>query len=202
MPDNLGQLYSLANLQYEPLFIRNARDVLLKAAADYEAAEYWQDREKIGMEMKALLNTRLSKVFATCGGLQLLVIVLPADFEDSIVQTQVQEQMVKTKQNQQYAQSIAADTTVFQATFKKNVTVTKQGADAMYQQVTKIAEARANQKLVDIEAETMKIIQTMLNLTPEQMIAYQQFVAYRNLQNASFIYGLDNARPMLTIPAT
>merc|ERR1712125_145527 len=138
---------NLANLQYEPLFIRNARDVLLKAAADYEAAEYWQNREKIGTEMKALLNERLSKVYATCGGLQLLVIMLPKDFEDSIVQTQVQEQMVKTRQNQQHVQSIIADTTVYQATYSKNVTVTKKGADAMYQQVTKIAEAQANQRL-------------------------------------------------------
>ena len=36
---DVAKLYSLANVYYEPLFVRNARDVLLKAAADYDAPE-------------------------------------------------------------------------------------------------------------------------------------------------------------------
>ncbi|CAE7370430.1 vps18 [Symbiodinium natans] len=58
----LGKLFALANLNYEPLFVRNARDVLLKAAADYDAPQYWEEREKIGHEMQSLLNKRLRGV--------------------------------------------------------------------------------------------------------------------------------------------
>jgi len=196
----LGKLYQLANLQYEPLFVRNARDVLLKAAADYEASEYWQDREKIGGEMMALLDDRLSTVYATCAGLQLLVIELPAEFEDSIVRTQVQQQMVKTRQNEQVAYSIRADTKVLEAAYSRNVTVTRSGADALYDQRTRIAEAVANQRMLEIEAATMRRIRERLSLSAEQIVAYQQFAAYRNLKNASFIYGMRNA--MLSMPAT
>lgn len=198
-PDSVAKLYSLANMQYEPLFVRNARDVLLKAAADYEAFEYWKDREKIGEEMLALLKLRLSSVYATCTGLQIMVIELPKEFETSIVQTQVQQQMVKTKQNEQLAKRIRADTTVLQAEYAKNVTVTTNGADATYTQITKIAEATANQRMLEIEAKTMREISRRLKLTPSQMVAYQQFATYRALQNASFIYGLKNT--MLTMPA-
>lgn len=198
-PTSLGKLYKLANLQYETLFVRNARDVLLKAAADYEASEYWTNREKIGKEMRTLLNKRLNGLFATCAGLQLLVIELPEEFETSIVQTQVQEQMVKTKQNEQHAQSIQADTTVWQAFFTRNVTVTRNSADALYKQATNIAEAEATQRLLKVEAQSMRIISQTLGLTAEQMIAYQQFVAYQTLKNASFIYGMGNT--MLTLPA-
>lgn len=196
--DRLGDLYKLANLQYEPLFVRTAKEVLLRAAADYEASEYWQEREKIGIEMQDLLQKRLLSVYATCTGLQLLVIELPTEFEESIVQTQVQQQQVKTKMNVQQASRIEADTTVLEAKYAQNVTVTRTGADALYDQETRIAAAVANQRMVEVEANVMDHIQGTLGLMPFQMVAYQQFAAYYTLQNASFIYGLDNA--MLQIP--
>eukprot|EP00929_Paragymnodinium_shiwhaense_P093966 TRINITY_DN54319_c0_g1_i1.p1 TRINITY_DN54319_c0_g1~~TRINITY_DN54319_c0_g1_i1.p1 ORF type:complete len:353 (+),score=78.43 TRINITY_DN54319_c0_g1_i1:69-1127(+) len=198
-PEKLGELFRLSNLQYEPLFVRNARDVLLKAAADYEAFEYWQAREKIGTEMQALLKERLASVYAECTGLQVLQIELPLEFEASIVQTQVQQQEVKTKQNEQMAKKIRADTTVLQASFSRNVTVTKSGADADYTKTTNIARASANQQMLRVEAETMSYTQQRLGLTPSQMVAYQQFASYQALQNASFIYGLKNS--VLTIPS-
>eukprot|EP00927_Polykrikos_kofoidii_P065113 TRINITY_DN60904_c0_g1_i1.p1 TRINITY_DN60904_c0_g1~~TRINITY_DN60904_c0_g1_i1.p1 ORF type:complete len:371 (+),score=70.89 TRINITY_DN60904_c0_g1_i1:139-1113(+) len=194
----LGELYKLANMQYEPLFLRNARDVLLKAAADYEAFEYWQAREKIGKEMQVLLHERLSTVHARCAGLQIMIIELPTEFEDSIVATQVQEQMIKTKQNEQQALRIQADTTVLQAAYSRNVTVTRNSAESTFQQITRIAEATANQRMLDAESSAMQYAQELLHLSTDEMVVYQQFLAYQNLQNASFVYGLGNA--MLTLP--
>eukprot|EP00928_Gymnodinium_smaydae_P005328 TRINITY_DN11819_c0_g1_i1.p1 TRINITY_DN11819_c0_g1~~TRINITY_DN11819_c0_g1_i1.p1 ORF type:complete len:346 (+),score=69.40 TRINITY_DN11819_c0_g1_i1:16-1053(+) len=197
--DSIGKLYRLANLQYEPLFVRNSRDVLLKAAADYEASEYWENRDKIGSEMQMLLDKRLSSMYATCAGLQVLVIDLPKEFEASIVQTQVQEQMVKTRQNDQKVTKIQADTTVIEAIYKRNVTVTRMGADAEFTQVARIAAALADQRLLQLEAETMRRIQTSLNLNAKQMVAYQQFVSYRSMGNATFVYGLGD-KALLTLP--
>lgn len=199
-PDSLGKLFSLANLQYEPLFVRNARDVLLKAAADYEAFEYWSHREKIGNEMKQLLDERLTSLYAHCPGLQVMVIKLPGEFETSIEETQVMQQMQKTRQMDQQMRRIEADTTVLKASFARNVTVTKTGADASYSQALRIAQARAAQRLVEVEASAMEKVKLILNLTSEQMVAYQEFVAYASLHNASFVYGLGNA--MLTLPTT
>merc|ERR1712151_116749 len=102
--------------------------------------------EKIGNEMKILLNDRLKTVYATCQGLQMLVIDLPKEFENSIVDTQVQQQMVKTRQNEQQASRITADTSVRQAEYNRNVTVTRSGADALYSQARAVAQAEANRK--------------------------------------------------------
>jgi len=189
----LGKLFAMANMQYEPLFVRNARDVLLKAAADYEAFEYWQNREKIGEEMQVLLHKRLQNVYASCGGLQIMVIDLPPEFEKSIVDTQVTQQMQKTKQNEQEASKIEADTTVLRSNYTRNVTVTKNGADAMYTQLVGIAKAKAQQQMLEAEARAMQQVQKKLGLSPEEMVVYQQFVAYHSLANASFVYGLGNA---------
>lgn len=197
-PENLGKLYQMANMQYEDLFVRNARDVLLKAAGEYEATDWWQDREKIGVEMMVLLNERLASVYTSCTGLQLLVVELPEAYETSIVNTQVQQQQVRTRQNEQQVSRINADTLVLQASFRRNVTVTRSRADSLYNQLTSVAEAQANQRMLEIEAHTMRNIQEQLGLNPKQMVAYQQYAAFRSMQNASFIYGLGNV--MLTLP--
>ncbi|CAJ1443598.1 unnamed protein product [Effrenium voratum] len=140
--DKLRKLFALANQQYEPLFVRNARDVLLKAAADYEAYQYWLEREKIGQEMKETLDLRLAQVYANCGGLQIMVIDLPPEFETSIVQTQVMEQMQQTKQNEQQASRIEADTDVLNSTYTRNVTITRNGADALFTQAILLRRAK------------------------------------------------------------
>lgn len=195
---HLGQLFALANLNYEPLFIQKARDVLLKAAADYDAPQYWEEREKIGLEMQSLLNKRLQGVYAHCDGLQILVIELPQEYEASIVNTQVTEQMQKTKQNEQAASRIDADTQVMKASYTRNVTVTKNGADAQYTQDIGIAKAAAQQQLLEVEASALAKVKQDLGLTAEQTVAYQEYIAYHNLDNASFLFGLGNA--LVTVP--
>ena len=69
--------------------------------------------------MRELLDKRLSQVFASCGGLQIMVIDLPAEYEKSIVQTQVTEQMQQTRQHEQQAKRISADTEVLKATYTR-----------------------------------------------------------------------------------
>merc|ERR1719221_708392 len=107
--------------------------------------------------------------------------------------------MVKTKQNEQQARRIAADTTVLQANFKRNVTVTMSGADSMFSRTKQIAEATANQRMLEAEAAAIEEVQRRLGLNAEQVVIYQQFASYHMMTNASFIYGLGNT--MLTLPA-
>ncbi|CAE7370405.1 vps18 [Symbiodinium natans] len=135
---------------------------------------------------------------AHCEGLQILVIELPQEFEASIVNTQVTEQMQKTKQNEQAASRIEADTQVRKAAYTRNVTVTRNGADAAYTQAIGIAKAKAQQQLLEVEAATLSQVQRELGLTSEQTVAYQEFVTYHNLDNASFLFGLGNA--LVTLP--
>lgn len=191
--ENLAKLFKLANQAYEPLFIRNSKDVLLKAAADYEAFEYWENREKIGDEFLDILNNRLKTVYAICTGIQILIIDLPPEFEDSIVQTQVQQQAVRTRQNDQQVKRIRADTTVLQADYQRNVTITNQKADSLYYRLQRTAKAEAQQKRLQNEAWTLAHVRNKLGLSPAQMVAYQQYVAYYAMDNASFIYGMKNA---------
>jgi len=196
--ENVTKLYSLANRFYEPLFIRNARDVLLKAGGDYDAAEYWLERGRIGQEMHLLVTKRLHQSYATCTGLQLLVIHLPPEFESSIVDTQVQKQRIETRQKEQQSARIEAETKVIESEFNRNITVLNEGAKAEFFRIEQEAEAVAQQKRIETEAFVMKYAQEELQLTSEQLLTYQEYYVYSTLKNASMLYGLNNAMPIIS----
>eukprot|EP00397_Hematodinium_sp_SG-2012_P058241 GEMP01073514.1.p1 GENE.GEMP01073514.1~~GEMP01073514.1.p1 ORF type:complete len:349 (+),score=66.93 GEMP01073514.1:90-1136(+) len=195
--DSVAKLYALANLLYEPLFIRNARDVLMKAGADYEAFEYWQERDRIGAEMQDLVARRLVHSFANCTGLQLLVIHLPPEYESSIVDTQVEQQRVETRFKEQQSARIEAETRVKEATFSRNITILQKGANAEFFRIDKEARAVADQRRLEVEGETLMQVQQMLDLTADQLLTYQTYFVYSTLQNASMLYGISNVLPIL-----
>ena len=62
----------MALLEYESTFIKIARDVILQEAGQYNASDYWLQRQGIGEEMLYALNNSLAKAHAHCIYLQLL----------------------------------------------------------------------------------------------------------------------------------
>jgi hypothetical protein len=62
--DELGELYRMANLQYEQTFIRIARDTILQEAGNYEAPSYWKERSAIGAKMHEILDGELKDAHA------------------------------------------------------------------------------------------------------------------------------------------
>ena len=88
--EDIPDLYFMNNLKYEQTFIRIARDVLMKAAGNYMAQEYWTNRRNIRTDMHDLLDIELKKAHARCTGVQIMNIILPKSFENSIVETQVE----------------------------------------------------------------------------------------------------------------
>eukprot|EP00930_Biecheleria_cincta_P043312 TRINITY_DN29760_c0_g1_i2.p1 TRINITY_DN29760_c0_g1~~TRINITY_DN29760_c0_g1_i2.p1 ORF type:complete len:363 (+),score=62.18 TRINITY_DN29760_c0_g1_i2:81-1169(+) len=192
-PDELPQLYTLANTLYEPLYMKIARDILLKSAANYQAPQYWTERQKVGDEMLTQLTAAFEQRHAYCTGLQLLVIELPAAYEDSIVKTQVQNQNQSTLENYKKAALIRAQTQVIVAGYENDITVILNRADASAMQVQKIAEAEAQQMKIDVENSALAEVKSQLKLSPEALVAYQRNLAYQTMPNATFLFGLSNA---------
>jgi len=80
-------LYRLLEVDYDRVFERLARNSVLEVASNYPAADYWNDRTKIGKDMEANLKLNLANVYADVKGFQLLKINLPNVFENEIVKT-------------------------------------------------------------------------------------------------------------------
>eukprot|EP00928_Gymnodinium_smaydae_P080844 TRINITY_DN64460_c0_g1_i1.p1 TRINITY_DN64460_c0_g1~~TRINITY_DN64460_c0_g1_i1.p1 ORF type:complete len:371 (+),score=73.26 TRINITY_DN64460_c0_g1_i1:138-1250(+) len=196
-PEDLPRLFALTNYGYEALYTRIARDQLLEAASEYEGPQYWLERKKIGDHMRNLVETQLNSSYASLWGLQLLIIDLPDQFEQSITKTQVQQQVMKTRQNEQVAASIRADTEVLQADFERKIAIVQAGAEANASLASRLADAEAKKRRIAAEAEVLGYLRERLKLSPNAAVEYQQLDAYAGLQNATFLANVLGATPVV-----
>jgi hypothetical protein len=107
--EQIPELYKLTNTMYEGLFTRIARDQLLEAASEYEGPQYWRQRADIADRMMERVGRQLNTSHCNLWSLQLLDINLPTKYEDSITETQVQNQLIQTRRSQQQAAVIRAE---------------------------------------------------------------------------------------------
>jgi hypothetical protein len=200
-PDDIPKLYALTNIAYEGLFTRIARDQLLEAASEYEGPQYWRQRSEIGNRMKGLVNEQLSDSYASLWGLQLLIIDLPDGYENAITQTQVQKQTAATRENEQVAAGIRADTEVMTADYAKQIKIVQAGANANFTLKTRMAEAEATKRKITAEAEALAFTRDKLKLSAAGTVEYQQLVAYSQLENATFLANVLGTTPVIDAAA-
>ncbi|CAE8609555.1 unnamed protein product, partial [Polarella glacialis] len=162
--NEVGLLYEEFNTNYQAMFTSTIRDTLIKAAAEYEAYQLWEERKQVGDRMQELVNEVLAVTYAECWGLQLLDISLPAEFDKSIVATQIQSQTIATMQYLQVATKTRAETRVIEAEFARKVKVIRAGARANYTLTTKVARAKAKQTILNAEASVLGQARTRLKL--------------------------------------
>lgn len=198
-PSRIPELYALTNIQYEGLFTRIARDQLLEAASEYEGPQYWLKRHKIGDHMRVLVDSQLKESCAKLWGLQLLVIDLPDRYEKSITITQVQQQMSRTRENQQVAAGIRADTDVIKARTARDIQVVQAGAQANYTLVTMLAEAEAGRRKIAAEASALAYVRSRVGLSARAAVQYAELAAYAGLANATLLSNLGGAKPLLSV---
>lgn len=201
-PADIPKLFALTNTLYEGLFTRLARDQLLEAAAEYEGPQYWLERDTIADYMQKLVGQNLNQSYATLRSLQLLDIQLPTTYEDSITKTQVQNQLIQTRKNQQVAASIRADTEILKSKYERDISVTQAGARANFTLKTKTAQAEASARKISAEAEALEYVRKTMNLTTDDTVGYARLTAYSQLENATLLANMGNAMPMLNIGGT
>lgn len=197
LEEQIGKLYTEFNMGFQDMYISVIRDVIIKTAAEYHAPQLWNERRELGDEMQRRVDKALKRTYAECWGLQLLFIDLPDRFESAIVNTQVQKQNILTQENAQAAARIRAETSVIQAQFENNVTVTLAGGRADYQLITKTAEAQARQNRIDAEAKVVGQVKKDLGLGGTGLVKYQKYAALTVLPEANILYGLGSGATVL-----
>lgn len=197
-PERIPELYALTNEMYEGLYTRIARDQLLEAASQYEGPQYWLDRKHIGDHMRRLVDGKLKESYASLWGLQLLTIDLPDAYEASITKTQVEQQMIRTRKNEQTAAGIRADTNVMEAEYGRQIQVVQAGASANYSLVTRLAEAEASKRRIKAEADVLKYVRDKMKLSSKGAVEYQLMQAYAGLENATFLTNVMGITPVIS----
>jgi regulator of protease activity HflC (stomatin/prohibitin superfamily) len=185
----LGKLYNEFNQNYEQVFISSVRDMLIKSASEYEATHLWQQREAFGAKMQELVNNELQDTYAECWGLQLWVIDLPDKFEHSIVQTQVQKQMMLIREQEQKFTKIRAETTVIEAEYDRAVKVLLAQGHANYTITTKSAHAYAQKHVLDAHSEIAVSLKQTLGFDGSSLVKFQKYDAVGDLGGSNIYHG-------------
>ncbi|CAD8196714.1 unnamed protein product [Paramecium octaurelia] len=186
--NEIAQLYAMGGLNYEATFIRMARDTILQAAGRFEAPRYWTNRRNITEVMQKQLEEELKKAHANCVSLQILDIELPDQYEDSIVQTQIEVQKKTMKQFEQKAQMILNDILVMRAENDQEIFAIHAQAQADAFTITQAAQATANKLLLEAETKGYEMIQKNLELSQEEFNQYLYWISILKQTKAKLVF--------------
>jgi hypothetical protein len=146
----------MTNTRYEETFIRQAKKIILEEAGKYTAPQYWEERNMIGEDILAKLNATLVQTYARVTGFQMLVIDLPASYEESIVQTQVMVQMKETRKYEQQATTIRESINVDISEADMNITIINANATSRAITISNTAKKTCIANTIDYETKAYK----------------------------------------------
>ena len=180
---DIPHLYKLTNVRYEETFIRQAKNVILEEASEYNAPEYWERRGEIGANIAKRLNDTLSAVYTSVISFQMIQVDLPHTYEDSIVQTQVEVQKRETKKYEQKA-------TVLRESIKVDVSEKEKEAKIIYAN----ANAKAISTTIEYEKKAYSDASNLLGLSASNgLIEYTQLMNILKNKGSQLIVGMSNA---------
>ena len=183
----------MASINYAGTLNRISRDTILKVGSAFMASDYWVDRKKIGDKMKDQLNIELQKVFANCTSFQLLRIDLPKTYEDSIVQTQVENQKINMREFEQQAELIRQNISVIRSDGQSQIRVTNSSGDAEAYRIKQNAQSTAINKTITNQANVYSNIEKDIGLLGDDLNQYLYLNSLNEQKNAKLLVGMQNS---------
>ena len=125
--------------------------------------------------------------------MQLLRIDLPKTYEDSIVQTQVENQNIVMKQYEQQATLKRQNISVSQSNANAQVKVTNSSAAAEAYLIEQNSESQAINNTITNQANVYKNIEDRVGLTGNDLNQYLYLNSLNQQKNAKLLVGLQNS---------
>jgi regulator of protease activity HflC (stomatin/prohibitin superfamily) len=200
--EDIPKLYKLTNVRYEETFIRQAKNVILEQASEYNAPEYWEKRSEIGTAISKKLNQTLSTTYTSVIAFQMIQIDLPTSYEDSIVQTQVEVQRKETKRYEQKATTMRESINVDVSEADKKAQIIFATADATAIRIINQAKSEAINNTIYNEKLSYKHAGDLLGLDATSgLIDYIQLLNIMKNQESQLIVGMKNSLINIQTPA-
>ena len=158
------------------------------------APQYWEERNQIGEDILIKLNQTLIQTYARVTGFQMLLIDLPASYEESIVSTQVMVQMKETKKYEQQATTIRESINVDISEADMNITIINANATSKAITISNIARKTCIANTISYETKAYNDTQNLLGLTAkDHLLDYIYYQNVMNMEKTEFVIGLNNA---------
>ena len=186
-------MYYLAQQNYQGTFMRIARDTILKVCGFYNATNYWSDRAIIGDAMKEALNFEIQKAYAEIINFQIMKVVLPSQYEDSIVQTQVEVQKSNMRKFEQTAELTRQGIGVLKSEANQLIKVINATAHAEAYKIEQFAQAIAINKTINVESDVYETLKLKTGFSSADLMNYLFLDSMTNRKDAKILIGLDNS---------
>jgi len=168
-PVGLGVLYMAFGADFESPIYYQSRHVICNVASQYSAFEFWSNREQISAAMATALQPMLGDLYCSLDTFTLVNFNLPIDFQNAIIQTDVQAQNLAQVTYQQTSAETNRDTAI-QAADQQVIAIGNQAqADAEAYLLSVDAIVQNMEWAAAAELESYPLLKSMLNLTNDEL---------------------------------
>ena len=118
---------------------------------------------------------------------------MPKQYEDSIVQTQVEVQKTSMRKFEQTAELIRQNISVIRSEAEQKIRVTNATGYASAFKIKQFATATANNNTINTESAVYKLTKDQIGLDSNQLNQYIFLNALHDQKNAKLLVGLQNS---------
>lgn len=186
-------LYMRHEEQYPNVLFDIATHVLADVACNYTAYNFFNDKQSIAIVMQQeLTKVTQELVFASVETLQIMLVKLPASFEDAIVESIAVKQNITRTQKTQASKQVEFDTMAMAAQQKANQTVTESRGKAKEIIAKQNATAISLLQNVATELQAYKMITDSLGFSHDELLQYVYYDSLTDRQGeAEYVVGLN-----------
>lgn len=179
--DKVYHLYATLGTKYEPTFVRMAMEQLATASTEHNAHFFFTNRTAVSNEMHNRLNGHFKKhAFAEIPFFQLRTVHLPADFENSIRETQVKQQDIQIARLQQQTRRITYKTEVLRAEQAVKALKNKATAEAKSIELNNDAYCKQYTLTQQLQSEALSKVGKASGWTGDELLEYIRIRAVRD----------------------
>jgi len=196
---------AMTDVLQENIFTSNIRAELTKVMSLHNSADCWEKREELIQEFTAACQSVMTSSHGICWGLQFYRSHMAKKYEKALIETQVQKQQRKIEEAKRDAARVRANTNIYLAGWRKNITVLQSlGASQRYN-ITRAAMTKATADKVEAEASAVAYVQEALRLpngailSSTELTEYQEALMLTAKHESKLYYGLSAAPQYVAI---
>lgn len=125
--------------------------------------------------------------------MQLIRIDLPKSYEDSIVQTQVENQKIRMREYEQQAELIRQDISIIRSDASAKIKITNSSGEAEAYRIKQNAEAQAINNTITRQGIIYDNIQKDVGLIGDDLNEYLYMNSLNEQKNAKLLVGMQNS---------
>jgi len=194
--EHLFDMYMTYGEDYHRFFINIAVDILMDAATNYTAYDFFMDRSKIGTNMQDALNKAYTTMcFSTIDFFQLRAVDLPDKFEDAIQLSEVKKQDIQKAYAEMNKTAVELETLKMTANLQMNVTLNIALGDAQAILAQNNATVNSFKIVQNTQSSSYQGLKDALNLTNVQLLNFMRAKVVRDHVDDGLTISLNSFEP-------